>query len=98
MADGTGALIAAILALTQGKSSFGPVLEGIIYRAGDNKLVIDVGQQRLEKEDIRLDPYYCYTWTEDNGDPSYLRKGDHVLLLTPDAQTYYLICKVVACT
>lgn len=96
--DGVGALLKELRKVSEGNTPPGAVCEGVIVRAGRGKLSIQTGRLYLDKEDLLLNPYYSYSWLQDDGAPTNLRAGDRVLLLTPDAQTYYLICKVVTCT
>lgn len=96
--DGVGALLAELNKVSEDNIPPGAVCEGVIVRAGRGNLSVQVGRLYLDKEDVRLNPYYSYTWLKDEGGPTYLRAGDRVILLTIDAQTYYLICKVVTCT
>lgn len=68
---------------------------GTVLQAGGGRLRVKRGELPLEKEDLWVNPELDWRWTEDFGDRSYLRPGDRVVLLSPDDQTYYLICKAV---
>lgn len=99
MMDGVGALMKQVQELaTLNQSDLGPVCEGVVIRAGRGNLAVQVGRlPELQKEDLLVNPWYKYDWVLDEHQPEYLRSGDHVVLLTADGQSFYLVCKVVAC-
>lgn len=98
--DGVGALMDEMREITaEGRSALGSVCEGEVVRAGRGNLSVQVGQfPPLQKEDLLVNPSYNYSWILDEGQAEYLRPGDKVVLLTADGQSFYLVCKVVACT
>lgn len=97
--DGVGALMAEMQGLAaEERSALGSVCEGEVVRAGRGDLSVQVGQfPPLQKEDLLVNPYYNFHWILDEGQAQYLRTGDKVVLLTADGQSFYLVCKVVAC-
>lgn len=75
----------------------GLFLVGEVTQCGGGRpLKLSAGGLPLELDDLFIEPGLNWTWTQDNGSASFLRKGDRVVLLSTDMQTYYLLCKVVS--
>ena len=70
-------------------------LIGQVLEAGRGKLRIACNGLQLEPEDLYLPPGLTYKWETDYGGDSNLRKGDRLVILSADAQDYYVICKAV---
>ncbi len=59
-------------------------------------MTVSCGHMTLTQEDLRINPVCLYDPPKgDPPNPAYVSAGDQVLMVTPDGQTYYLICKVV---
>ena len=69
---------------------------GAVKAAGSGRLEISLGGLTLEPEDLWLAVGLDYHWTYDNGADNLLRKGDRVVLLSQDRQTYYLLQRMVS--
>ena len=71
-------------------------LLGDVLRAGHGALQVACDGLTLGPEEIHVAQGLSYTWTLDQGQSSYLRAGDRVLvLITGDRQDYYLLQKAV---
>ncbi len=68
---------------------------GDVTRAGHGVLEISCGGLPLEPKELYLAVGLNYRWTYDNGADNLLRKGDRVVLLSRDGQTYYLLQRMV---
>lgn len=91
MSGGTARLLASLTPPSKGSSfRIGDILE-----AGRSKLRISCDGLVLEPDDLWLAPGLTYHWIADTGDPSFLRAGERVLLLSLDDQDYYLVSKAV---
>lgn len=69
---------------------------GEVKAAGNGVLRVSCDGLTLEPEDLRLAVGLDYHWTYDNGADNLLRKGDRVVLLSQDGQTYYLLQRMVS--
>ena len=72
-----------------------PFFLGEIREAGNGKLRVNCGGMDLTAGDLYVSAGLNYKWTEDNGLPGLLRRGDRVVLLSGDGQDYYLIARMV---
>ena len=68
---------------------------GKLREAGNGKLRVNCGGIDLTAGDLYVSAGLDYKWTQDNGLPELLRRGDRVVLLSGDGQAYYLITRVV---
>lgn len=68
---------------------------GDVTAAGHGRLEISCGGLPLEPKDLWLAVGLNYHWTYDTGADNLLRKGDRVVLLSQDGQTYYLLQRMV---
>ena len=72
-----------------------PFFLGEIREAGNGKLRVNCGGMDLTAGDLYVSAGLDYKWTEDNGLPGLLRRGDRVVLPSGDGQDYYLIARMV---
>lgn len=73
----------------------GPLWIGEVKEAGGGRLRVACGGMQLEREDLWVAAGLDFVWTVDTGGAELLRRGDRVVLLSPDGQDYYLTAKVV---
>ena len=71
-------------------------LFGQVQQAGQGTLRVVCGGLTLDQTELHVPPGLDYAWEEDTGGDQLLRPGDRLLVLvTADAQDYYILQKAV---
>ncbi len=69
---------------------------GQVQAAGQGVLIVEADGLTLDVAlgDLQVSVLLDYHWIDDNGEPNKLRRGDIVVLLSLDKQSYALAAKV----
>lgn len=88
--------LAGMLMQAEGARGLNGWLFGDVLASGGGSLRVVCGGLTLTQDDIHVPPQLSYSWTVDNGESHFLRRGDRlIVLVTADRQDYYILQKAV---